>query len=282
MARGRMISGSIATSESFNAMSEWGRLTWCLMIPHLDDHGMIEGSATKLKAQTQPLSGRTVPEIAAAVREMIEEEILVAYEADGRIYLAAPSFDRHQVNLHKRTPKPKLPMPDQGRKLTGEQYEQAAISRKFPEFPGKCRSKKEGRNRKERNRKNSIGTEADASESHSKRSAQRLFTESDPELEAARYLFDRIRAHTPDATEPNWQAWARQFDLIFRVDSRDPKDVRAVIAWATADEFWCQQVLSPGALRGTTRNGADKFTSLLVKMREATTPLRASTGGLIQ
>jgi hypothetical protein len=137
MARGRLISATIATSESFNAMSEYARLTWCLILPHLDDHGTIEGSAAKLKALTQPLSGRTSEEIAAAVREIIDVEILDAYIVQGRVYLRAEHFDQHQINLHKRTT-PRVPVVGVP-KITGAEYEQAAISRKFPEVPGSSR-----------------------------------------------------------------------------------------------------------------------------------------------
>ena len=132
-----MISGSIATSESFNAMSEYARLTWCMILPHLDDYGVIEGGAVKIKALTQPLTSRCVADVADAVREMIEAEILTAYVVEKRVYLRAASFEHHQVNLHKRA-SPRVPLT--GEVLTARQYAQTAVSRKFPDFPGTFRN----------------------------------------------------------------------------------------------------------------------------------------------
>jgi hypothetical protein len=282
MARGRMISGSIATSESFHAMSEYARLTWCMILPHLDDYGTIEGSAAKLKGLTQPLSARSVAEVAAAVREIVDVEILTAYAVDGRVYLRAPSFDRHQVNLHKRTA-PKFPDPEGAEKLTGERYLEMALSRKFPEPPGKSvpREVNEVNEVNEVKRKNSNGEIADAVKSGRSKVKGRTFADDSREMQFSRHLFERICRHTPDATQPNWEGWARDFDRIFRVDSRDPNQVLAVIDWATADTaFWQRQILSPGALRGKTRKGVITFDLLLGKMRETSPFLRRRPEGL--
>lgn len=260
-----MISASIATSESFNAMSEWARLSWCLMIPHLSDHGTIEGSATKLKAQTQPLSNRSVAEIASAVREMIDVEILTAYEVNDRLYLNAPSFDTHQVNLHKRTPKPKFPTPEEGTKLSGEEYEKLALSRKFPESPGSSRPKKgrKGRNRKEGKAQGPLAKEKNGTEGR--------FSDDSREMRAAADLLAKLRERDSDFTQPDLQKWAEDFDGIFRIDGRDPAFVDEVISFVVADESMSQYLLSPGALRKTTagqwKDGSYKFDSFVKKMR---------------
>lgn len=83
-----------------------------------------------------------------------------------------------------------------------------------------------------------------------KRSDKPVFDEDSPEMRAARYLFGKIRENDDGAKEPNWQAWAREFDLLFRVDKReDHRLVQSVIDFATSDDFWKPNILSPRALR---------------------------------
>ena len=68
-------------------------------------------------------------------------------------------------------------------------------------------------------------------------------------MRLSRLLFDKMRENNPKCREPNWQAWARGFDLILRGDRRDPRDVADMIRFCQWDNFWRQNILSPGKLR---------------------------------
>lgn len=70
------------------------------------------------------------------------------------------------------------------------------------------------------------------------------------EHKAAAYLAAKIRTNKPDARTPkDLQAWAQEFDLIFRVDGRSAQQVRKVIDWCQADAFWRVNILSAAKLR---------------------------------
>lgn len=69
------------------------------------------------------------------------------------------------------------------------------------------------------------------------------------ELKAARFLFTLIRQNNPNAREPNWRTWARTFDLLFRVDKREPAEVAKLIRWCQQDDFWHRNILSPDKFR---------------------------------
>jgi hypothetical protein len=136
MARGRMISTTIATSESLNAVDDDAALFFPWLVPHLDDFGSIEGSAAKLKGLVVPLRESWTPaRVARAARQLVDVLTLTAFEFGGRPYLNAPNFDQHQTGLHKRT-KSKYPSPESARRLTGSEYEALALALRFANVPG--------------------------------------------------------------------------------------------------------------------------------------------------
>ena len=85
-------------------------------------------------------------------------------------------------------------------------------------------------------------------------------------MRLATLLRDRILSHTPDARVPDTSAklqpWAHVVDLMLRLDRRAPPDVAAVIAFATTDNFWQANILSPGKLR-------EKYDQLSIKRKQA-------------
>lgn len=93
-----------------------------------------------------------------------------------------------------------------------------------------------------------------------KRPTPPLFDEDSKELRSARYLFAKIRRNNPTAREPNWQAWARDFAPIYRIDKREPTAVKAIIDWCQDDSFWRAKVLSPANLR-------EKFDRLTIESK---------------
>ena len=96
---------------------------------------------------------------------------------------------------------------------------------------------------------------------------KRVFAATDIEHELAALLLSLIRRRNPQHGEPDLQRWARTVELMIRVDGRSSNDIRRLIEWAQADDFWATNILSTDKLR-------EKFDQLTVK---ASTPQRASS-----
>lgn len=85
-------------------------------------------------------------------------------------------------------------------------------------------------------------------------------------MELARRLAEGIQAHKPDAKIPrDLQSWAREFDLMLRVDKRPRDAVTAVIDFATTNTFWRRVVFSADKLR-------QKFDTLDCQVHEPVRP----------
>ena len=69
------------------------------------------------------------------------------------------------------------------------------------------------------------------------------------EFRLATYLFKHIQKNNQDAKEPNLQSWSKIFNLILRVDKRNPDQVKELIQWSQKDSFWFKVILSPQNLR---------------------------------
>jgi hypothetical protein len=87
---------------------------------------------------------------------------------------------------------------------------------------------------------------------------------SSPEaIELARALRDAIRARDPGAkagTNGDIARWARDFDLILRLDKRNKNQISEVIAWCQKPGcFWAANILSGRKLR-------EKYDTLLAQM----------------
>ncbi len=65
----------------------------------------------------------------------------------------------------------------------------------------------------------------------------------------SQFLFDEILKRRPNLKKPNLKTWAKDIDLMIRVDKRDPKEIEKVIEWCQADEFWQDNILSTAKLR---------------------------------
>ncbi len=89
-----------------------------------------------------------------------------------------------------------------------------------------------------------------------------------PAVGLAVQLRDAILASKPDARVPKTlgqlQGWARELDLMLRIDKRAPSAVERVIAYAQSDRFWRSVVLSAGKLR-------EKFDTIELQMQRAWT-----------
>jgi hypothetical protein len=91
------------------------------------------------------------------------------------------------------------------------------------------------------------------------------FGEESEAYKLAVLMRDTLHANVPTLKEPNLQAWARDFDVALRNDSRMSEShfVAQVIVWACSDSFWRGNIQSPVKLR-------EKFDQLTAKMEAQT------------
>ena len=65
----------------------------------------------------------------------------------------------------------------------------------------------------------------------------------------AEFLLSKIISRKPDFKKPNLSTWMVHIDRMIRLDNRKPETIEKVIAWAQADDFWQNNILSPDKLR---------------------------------
>lgn len=80
-------------------------------------------------------------------------------------------------------------------------------------------------------------------------------------LELATYLFEKIRQNNPNAKKPNLNTWAVTIERLERIDERPLPEIKEVIDWCQADEFWCSNILSATKLR-------EKYDQLYMRMKK--------------
>lgn len=56
-------------------------------------------------------------------------------------------------------------------------------------------------------------------------------------------------AKVPEETPEKLSGWCRDFDLLIRIDKKQPKEIQSMIQWVYADAFWYKNILSPVKLR---------------------------------
>jgi len=81
------------------------------------------------------------------------------------------------------------------------------------------------------------------------------------EVRLADLLLEKILIRNPNHKKPNLQTWAKEIDLMLRIDNRTPEDIRRIIEWCQADTFWQNNILSTAKLR-------KQFDQLWLKMGE--------------
>jgi len=89
------------------------------------------------------------------------------------------------------------------------------------------------------------------------------------EFQLAYYLLEGILRNKPDFKTPNLQSWARQIDLMMRLDKRRPEQIKKIIEWCQADNVpdpktnfcWANNILSTKKLR-------EHFDQLEMKMKK--------------
>jgi hypothetical protein len=75
------------------------------------------------------------------------------------------------------------------------------------------------------------------------------FLPESTEHKIASHLLTCIKFNRPNIKEPNLQTWAKEIDLMIRLDKRDPAEIFKIIEWCQQDSFWSQNILSTNKLR---------------------------------
>jgi len=102
------------------------------------------------------------------------------------------------------------------------------------------------------------------SKGNNKRKELKHFVDTSCEVRLSEKLFSLILQKNPNHKKPNIQSWARQIDLMIRVDKRQIEQIETIIDWCQADSFWQNNILSTKKLR-------EKFDQLFMKMNNGTT-----------
>lgn len=89
---------------------------------------------------------------------------------------------------------------------------------------------------------------------------KKIFVEDSIEFQLSKFLFEKMLLNNPNAKQPNFQTWARDIDLMIRIDNRQEGDIRKVIEWSQKDSFWLGNILSAKKLRS-------KFDTLMVRVK---------------
>lgn len=69
------------------------------------------------------------------------------------------------------------------------------------------------------------------------------------DLRAAKWIFAQLLEVNASLSEPKWVEWANTIRLMRLQDSRSHKDICSLLKWASKDEFWKNNILSPSSLR---------------------------------
>lgn len=117
MARGRMISKSLSTSERWARLftvapelAEFCQSMYPLLVAHADDFGRLQGDVHTVKHLILPASPRTPEHVSTALQHLHDTHLIVWYDHASRKLIQIMDFDDHQPGLSKRT-KSKFPPP---------------------------------------------------------------------------------------------------------------------------------------------------------------------------
>lgn len=99
MARGRMLSQSIALDVEFNRMSMEAQFVFMRTIPHLDRDGLVLGNPVALWAKVAPLLPDLMPKTEGIISEWVKACLVVAYDSPYGAVLYFKGFNKNQPNM---------------------------------------------------------------------------------------------------------------------------------------------------------------------------------------
>nr|WP_244290588.1 replication protein [Atlantibacter subterranea] len=69
------------------------------------------------------------------------------------------------------------------------------------------------------------------------------------DLKAARWIYQKLLVVNASLSEPKWVEWANTVRLMRTVDRRTHREICELLVWASEDDFWDSNILSPSGLR---------------------------------
>jgi len=69
------------------------------------------------------------------------------------------------------------------------------------------------------------------------------------DLKAARWIYQKLLVVNASLSEPKWVEWANTVRLMRMVDRRTHREICELLVWASEDDFWDSNILSPSGLR---------------------------------
>lgn len=109
ISKGRMIRQDISKSKKFASLSKDSQILFCLLIPHFNSYGKMNGNAHYIKGEIVPLLQFDVPLIEKCLREIHKKTNVKWFSKDGIRYIQAINFDNHQELREDRRGKDLLP-----------------------------------------------------------------------------------------------------------------------------------------------------------------------------
>lgn len=69
------------------------------------------------------------------------------------------------------------------------------------------------------------------------------------DLKAARWIYSQLLTVNTSLSEPKWVEWANTIRLMRVQDHRTHYEICDLLKWASKDDFWCENIMSPSGLR---------------------------------
>lgn len=90
---------------------------------------------------------------------------------------------------------------------------------------------------------------------------KKTYAETSNEVLLSVKLYEEILKINPEHKKPSFQNWAKEVDLMIRIDHRTESQISEIILFATKNNFWCKNILSTKSLR-------EKFDRLLIEKKK--------------
>lgn len=84
---------------------------------------------------------------------------------------------------------------------------------------------------------------------------RKKLAEDSSAFKLAERMYEVLKQRNPEISLPNMQGWARDMDLMLRVDKRTPSEIEGKLLGIQDDSFWWKVILSPGKLRQKWKEG---------------------------
>lgn len=105
----RIIKETICTSEEIDALSAEQEVFFYRLMVNCDDYGLCDARPKIIASKCYPLKSFDIKKIQANVDALVKVGLVIAYEVDGKPYLAIAKWAEHQQIRAKRA---KFPLPN--------------------------------------------------------------------------------------------------------------------------------------------------------------------------